>query len=154
MEGTNKSISVDEDSHSFKIVSTDTLPTNLIDNSWFIAMSLVSSFNKDISIIAMNSSVLNLANISSHVLEASDVKPIAPNRSLSITGDVRSLFISLSNTADSPFPGSITPMIHYDSVEFYGTIHPKSTGHSYKRFKELNLAVGDIICAEYVIYVP
>ena len=46
--------------------------------------------------------------------------------------------------------GSITPMIHYDSVEFYGTIHPKSTGHSYKRFKELNLAVGDIICAEYV----
>lgn len=46
--------------------------------------------------------------------------------------------------------GSITPMIHYDPVEFYGTIHPKSSGHSYKRFKELNLAIGDIICSEYV----
>lgn len=46
--------------------------------------------------------------------------------------------------------GSITPMIHYDLVEFYGTIHPKSSGHSYARFKELDLAIGDIINVEYV----
>lgn len=45
--------------------------------------------------------------------------------------------------------GSITPMIYYDPVEFYGTIHPKSSGHSYKRFHELDLAVGDIIDVTY-----
>lgn len=45
--------------------------------------------------------------------------------------------------------GSITPMIHYNPVEFYGTIHPKSTGHSYARFKELNLIKGDILDIEY-----
>lgn len=46
--------------------------------------------------------------------------------------------------------GRITPMIYYDPVEFFGTIHPKSSGHSYKRFKELDLHVGDIIDVEYV----
>lgn len=46
--------------------------------------------------------------------------------------------------------GSITPMIYYDPVEFYGTIHPKSSGHSYARFKELNLAIGDIIDVKYM----
>lgn len=46
--------------------------------------------------------------------------------------------------------GKVTPMIHYDPVEFYGTIHDKSTGHSYKRFKELDLRYGDIIEVEYV----
>lgn len=46
--------------------------------------------------------------------------------------------------------GSITPMIHYDPVEFYGTIHNKSTGHSYARFNELDLHLGDIISVEYV----
>lgn len=45
--------------------------------------------------------------------------------------------------------GVITPMIYYNPVEFYGTIHEKSTGHSYARFKELNLAPGDIVCVEY-----
>ena len=45
--------------------------------------------------------------------------------------------------------GMITPMIHYLPVEFYGTIHTKSSGHSYQRFKNLNLAVGDIITVEY-----
>lgn len=45
--------------------------------------------------------------------------------------------------------GVITPMIHYNPVEFYGTIHDKSTGHSYARFKELNLSIGDIIDIEY-----
>ena len=46
--------------------------------------------------------------------------------------------------------GSITPMIHYDPVEFYGTIHPNSTGHSYDRFRQLDLKYGDIIDVEYV----
>ena len=45
--------------------------------------------------------------------------------------------------------GSITPMIHYDPVEFYGTIHPKSSGHSYARFRELGLRKGDMIDVEY-----
>lgn len=45
--------------------------------------------------------------------------------------------------------GVVTPMIHYNPVEFYGTIHNKSTGHSYKRFKELGLRQGDIISVEY-----
>lgn len=45
--------------------------------------------------------------------------------------------------------GNITPMIHYAPVEFNGTIHPKSTGSSYHRFKELGLHYGDIIKVTY-----
>ena len=45
--------------------------------------------------------------------------------------------------------GEITPMIYYTPVEFFGTIHPKSSGHSYGNFKELGLRVGDIIEVEY-----
>ena len=45
--------------------------------------------------------------------------------------------------------GVVTPMIHYNPVEFYGGIHTKSSGHSFKRFKELGLRVGDIIDIEY-----
>ena len=45
--------------------------------------------------------------------------------------------------------GNITPMIHYTPVEFYGTIHSKSTGHSYQRFCELDLHIGDILNIEY-----
>ena len=45
--------------------------------------------------------------------------------------------------------GKITPMIHYTPVEFYGTIHTKSSGHSYKRYNELNLAIGDVLQIEY-----
>ena len=45
--------------------------------------------------------------------------------------------------------GIVTPMIHYTPVEFYGTIHTKSSGHSYKRFMDLQLAIGDIIQVEY-----
>lgn len=45
--------------------------------------------------------------------------------------------------------GVVTPMIHYTPVEFYGTIHTKSSGHSYKRFVDLGLAVGDILQVEY-----
>jgi NAD-dependent DNA ligase len=45
--------------------------------------------------------------------------------------------------------GEITPMIYYNPVEFFGTIHPKSSGHSYGKFKELSLRVNDIIEVEY-----
>lgn len=45
--------------------------------------------------------------------------------------------------------GTVTPMIHYTPVEFYGTIHSKSSGHSYKRFNELGLAIGDIVQIKY-----
>ena len=46
--------------------------------------------------------------------------------------------------------GSITPIIHYDPVEFNGTIHDKSSGHSYARFNELDLHIGDTIEVKYV----
>ena len=46
--------------------------------------------------------------------------------------------------------GVITPMYHYNPVEFFGAIHMKTTGNSYSRFKELNLALGDIVEIEYV----
>ena len=46
--------------------------------------------------------------------------------------------------------GTITPMIHYDPVEFLGTIHTKSTGSSYSRFVDLGLKYGDFINVKYV----
>ena len=46
--------------------------------------------------------------------------------------------------------GSLTPMLHFDPVVFIGTVHDKSSGHSFNRFKELDLHVGDIIDATYV----
>ena len=46
--------------------------------------------------------------------------------------------------------GNITPMIHYDPVEFMGTIHTKSTGSSLNRFNSLGLKYGDIINVTYV----
>lgn len=39
--------------------------------------------------------------------------------------------------------GSITPMAHFEPVEFFGAVHSKTTAHSYKRFKDLGLHVGD-----------
>ena len=45
--------------------------------------------------------------------------------------------------------GVVTPMIHYNPVEFYGGIHTKSSGHSYKRFNELGLRKGDLIDVTY-----
>lgn len=46
--------------------------------------------------------------------------------------------------------GAITPMIHYTPIEFLGSIHTKSTGSSYDRFKELNLYIGDKIEVTYI----
>ena len=45
--------------------------------------------------------------------------------------------------------GEITPMIYYNPVEFFGTIHNKSSGHSYGNFKDLGLRPGDIVEVEY-----
>lgn len=46
--------------------------------------------------------------------------------------------------------GNVTPMINYTPpVEFYGTIHSVSSGHSYNRFKELSLRTGDMLDIEY-----
>ena len=46
--------------------------------------------------------------------------------------------------------GDIIPMVHFKPCEFIGAIHTKQTIHSYQRFKELNLAVGDQIDIDYV----
>lgn len=46
--------------------------------------------------------------------------------------------------------GDITPMIHYDPIEFYGMVNTKSSGHSYARFSELQLRPNDILEIEYV----
>ena len=46
--------------------------------------------------------------------------------------------------------GTVTPMICYDPVEFFGTTHPNSSGHSYQRFKDLDLHVGDVIDVTYI----
>lgn len=46
--------------------------------------------------------------------------------------------------------GVITPMIHYNPIEFMGAIHMKSTGSSYERFSNLNLFIGDEIYVTYV----
>lgn len=57
------------------------------------------------------------------------------------------LFLGYSYTVGQN--GTITPMIHYTPVEFNGTIHTKSSGHSYRRFMDLGLAKGDIVQVEY-----
>lgn len=45
--------------------------------------------------------------------------------------------------------GEIVPKLHYMPVSLMGTIHRKTTGHSYKRFLELGLRQNDIIQIEY-----
>ena len=46
--------------------------------------------------------------------------------------------------------GVITPLAHYDPIEFLGTIHTKSSCHSYGRFRELSLAIGEVVEVAYV----
>lgn len=46
--------------------------------------------------------------------------------------------------------GFITPLAHYDPIEFLGAIHTKSSCHSYGRFNELRLAPGDVVEVAYV----
>lgn len=46
--------------------------------------------------------------------------------------------------------GRICPMIHYEAVEFFGTIHAKSTGSGLARFNTLGLKIGDYIQVTYM----
>ena len=46
--------------------------------------------------------------------------------------------------------GRICPMIHYEPVEFFGTIHTKSTGSGLARFNSLGLKKGDYIQVTYM----
>lgn len=46
--------------------------------------------------------------------------------------------------------GEVIPMAHFKACEFIGGIHTKQTIYSYKRFMELNLAIGDEIDIDYV----
>ena len=45
--------------------------------------------------------------------------------------------------------GNVCPMINYSPVEFFGTIHTKSSGASYNRFVNLGLRPNDIIEVTY-----
>jgi DNA ligase (NAD+) len=60
------------------------------------------------------------------------------------------LTIFLGYTYEVGQDGRICPMIHYNAVEFFGTIHTKSTGSGLSRFNELHLKIGDIIKVTYV----
>ena len=46
--------------------------------------------------------------------------------------------------------GLVTPLAHFNPVEFMGGIHDKTTAHSLSRFKKLTLRVGDIVDIELV----
>jgi len=60
----------------------------------------------------------------------------------------RSLFLGYTYSIGKS--GDIIPMCHFKPCEFIGGIHTKQTIHSYKRFKELNLRIGDEIDIDYV----
>ena len=62
--------------------------------------------------------------------------------------NARSLFLGYTYSIGKS--GDIIPMAHFKPCEFIGGIHTKQTIHSYKRFKELNLAIGDEIDIDYV----
>lgn len=46
--------------------------------------------------------------------------------------------------------GVITPIAHYRPVELFGCTHAKTTVHSYKRFMELSLRLGDVVNIELI----
>jgi NAD-dependent DNA ligase len=62
--------------------------------------------------------------------------------------NARSIFLGYTYSIGKS--GDIIPMCHFKPCEFIGGIHTKQTIHSYKRFKELNLAVGDEVDIDYV----
>lgn len=61
---------------------------------------------------------------------------------------VRTIFIGYTYNIGKS--GEVIPMAHFKPCEFIGTIHTKQTIHSYSRFNELNLAIGEQIDIEYV----
>lgn len=46
--------------------------------------------------------------------------------------------------------GVVTPMAHYQPIEFLGTVHTKSSISSYKRFTENHFKIGNVIQVEYI----
>ena len=62
--------------------------------------------------------------------------------------EVRTTF--LGYTYNIGKSGEVIPMAHFKPCEFIGAIHTKQTIHSYERFKELNLAIGEQIDVKYV----
>lgn len=62
--------------------------------------------------------------------------------------EVRSIFTGYSYSMGKS--GEIIPMVHFNPVEFIGTIHTKQTIHSLQRFRELALIKGQEIDITYV----
>ena len=60
---------------------------------------------------------------------------------------VRTLFLGYTYSIGKT--GDVIPMVHFKPCEFMGTIHNKQTLHSYSRFNELNLRIGDQVDIEY-----
>lgn len=60
----------------------------------------------------------------------------------------RTIFLGYSYSVGKS--GDIIPMAHFKPCEFIGCIHYKQTIHSYKRFNELNLTIGEEINIDYV----
>ena len=62
--------------------------------------------------------------------------------------EVRTIFLGYSYNIGKS--GEVIPMVHFKPAEFIGTIHTKQTIHSFQRFKELALCVGQEIDVKYV----
>lgn len=60
---------------------------------------------------------------------------------------VRTIFLGF--TFEIGKTGEVTPMVHFKPCEFMGNIQTKQTLHSYKRFNELQLRVGNQIDIEF-----
>lgn len=62
--------------------------------------------------------------------------------------NARSIFLGYTYSIGKS--GDVIPMVHFKPCEFIGGIHTKQTIHSYQRFKDLNLAIGEEIDIDYV----
>ena len=60
---------------------------------------------------------------------------------------VRTIFLGF--TFEIGKTGEVTPMVHFKPCEFMGNIQTKQTLHSYKRFNELQLRIGNQIDIEF-----
>ena len=60
---------------------------------------------------------------------------------------VRTIFLGF--TFEIGKTGEVTPMVHFKPCEFMGNIRTKQTLHSYKRFNELQLRIGNQIDIEF-----
>ena len=62
--------------------------------------------------------------------------------------EVRTIFLGYSYNIGKS--GEVIPMVHFKPAEFIGTVHTKQTVHSFQRFKELSLCIGQEIDVKYV----